>query len=71
MQIMTKNTEGFCIIQVDDNVFCKPVTYNHKRSMYLFTSIELPFILSEVCSLSEANNCSNIAYLEESFFLCS
>ena len=25
-----KNTEGFCIIQVDDNVFCKPVTHNHK-----------------------------------------
>ena len=23
---LKKNTEGFCIIQVDDNVFCKPVT---------------------------------------------
>ena len=27
---VSKNTEGFCIIQVDDNVFCKPVTHNHK-----------------------------------------
>ena len=35
-----KNTEGFCIIQVDDNGFCKPVTHNHKGSMYLFTSME-------------------------------
>ena len=35
-----KNTEGFCIIQVDDNGFCKPVTHNHKGSMYLFTSMQ-------------------------------
>ena len=28
--IRKKNTEGFCIIQVDDNGFCKPVTHNHK-----------------------------------------
>ena len=27
---LKKNTEGFCIIQVNDNVFCKPVTHNHK-----------------------------------------
>ena len=29
-QNLIKNTEGFCIIQVDDNGFCKPVTHNHK-----------------------------------------
>ena len=39
-EIKWKNTEGFCIIQVDDNGFCKPVTHNHKWSMYLFTSMQ-------------------------------
>ena len=39
-RLKKKNTEGFCIIQVDDNGFCKPVTHNHKGSMYLFTSMQ-------------------------------
>ena len=28
--VAIKNTEGFSKIQFNNNVFCKPVTHNHK-----------------------------------------
>ena len=64
-----KNTEGFCIIQVDDNGFCKPVTHNHKWSMYLFTSIQ--FIISIYRGLALSGNLSGfLLYILETREYC-